>query len=92
MLKVHASNNIILDASEGCSTHEILQTKASYRITGLGRSSIYNYMTAGYFPKSVRLGLRLVVWGEERLMNGLPVGYLTLEDVVVNERTAREKI
>ncbi|WP_411569126.1 AlpA family phage regulatory protein [Shewanella sp. SM43] len=49
-------------------------------------------MTAGYFPKSVRLGLRLVAWGEERLMNGLSVGYLTLEDVVVNERTTREKI
>lgn len=68
---------------------EILQTKASYRITSLGRSSIFNSMTAGYFPKSVRL---VVAWGEERLMNGLSVGYLTLEDVVVNERTTREKI
>ncbi|MBO2581741.1 AlpA family transcriptional regulator [Shewanella algae] len=35
--------------------------------TGLGRSSIYNYMAAGYFPKSVKPGPRLVAWVEEEI-------------------------
>jgi prophage regulatory protein len=33
-------------------------------VTGLGRSSIYNYMAEGRFPKTVSLGGRAVAWVE----------------------------
>ncbi|MCL2918281.1 AlpA family phage regulatory protein [Shewanella litorisediminis] len=35
--------------------------------TGLGGSSINNCMAAGYFPRPVKLGPRLVAWGEEEI-------------------------
>ncbi|WP_345884990.1 helix-turn-helix transcriptional regulator [Shewanella algae] len=31
------------------------------------RSSIYSYMAAGYFPRSVKLGPRLVAWVEDEI-------------------------
>ena len=33
--------------------------------TELGRTSIYNFMNAGTFPKSVQLGERAVAWVDE---------------------------
>jgi prophage regulatory protein len=32
------------------------------RLTGLSRSTIYEWMTKGFFPESVKLGPRLVGW------------------------------
>lgn len=32
--------------------------------TGLGRTSIYNKMARGEFPKSIRIGVRAVGWFE----------------------------
>ncbi|MCJ8349177.1 AlpA family transcriptional regulator [Moritella sp.] len=33
-------------------------------LTGLSKSSIYNYMNKGLFPHSIALGLRSVAWAE----------------------------
>ena len=35
--------------------------------TGLGRSSIYKYMSSGEFPRSVSLGDRAVAWVESEV-------------------------
>lgn len=37
------------------------------RKTGLGRSSIYSYMNAGQFPKSIKVGHRCVAWCEDTI-------------------------
>ncbi|WP_249554930.1 AlpA family transcriptional regulator [Shewanella sp. 8A] len=46
---------------------KLIRLKKVSELTGLGRSSIYNYMTEGRFPKSVKLGPRLVAWVEEEV-------------------------
>ena len=40
----------------------ILRLNSVIEITGLSRSSIYNYIKAGAFPKPLKLGLRAVGW------------------------------
>ena len=35
--------------------------------TALSRSSIYDYMSKGLFPKSVKLGARAVAWVESEV-------------------------
>lgn len=46
---------------------KLIRLKQVTERTGLSRSFIYNYMAAGYFPKSVKLGPRLVAWVEEEV-------------------------
>ncbi|KAE8177246.1 hypothetical protein CIT27_08055 [Photobacterium carnosum] len=36
--------------------------KEVMHVTGLGRSSIYNHMAEGCFPKTISLGGRAVAW------------------------------
>ena len=43
-------------------TRQILRIEAVCDLVGLGRSTIYAKVTAGYFPKPVRLGRRAVGW------------------------------
>ena len=38
-------------------------------ITGLGRSTIYNFIKDGIFPKQVELGPRAVAWVEEEIFD-----------------------
>jgi len=45
-------------------SERILRRPAVENITGLGRSTIYDWMAKGDFPKSVKLGARLVGWRE----------------------------
>lgn len=40
----------------------ILRLNSVIEITGLSRSSIYNYIKAGTFPRPLKLGLRAVGW------------------------------
>ncbi|WP_316857863.1 AlpA family transcriptional regulator [uncultured Cohaesibacter sp.] len=35
--------------------------------TGMSRSAIYEAMTSGFFPKSVKLGTRAVAWVESEI-------------------------
>lgn len=37
--------------------------------TGLGRSTIYNYIADGSFPKPVSLGARAVAWVESEVQD-----------------------
>jgi prophage regulatory protein len=40
----------------------ILRRRQVEALTGLKRSTIYEHMSAGTFPKPIRLGLRSVGW------------------------------
>lgn len=42
----------------------IIRLKDVIEMTGLARSTIYKYMDAGFFPKTVALGDRAVGWIE----------------------------
>ncbi|PSU99260.1 AlpA family transcriptional regulator [Photobacterium kishitanii] len=44
-----------------------IRLKEVMYVTGLGRSSIYNYMAEGRFPKTVSLGGRAVAWVESEI-------------------------
>ncbi|KJG09534.1 AlpA family transcriptional regulator [Photobacterium kishitanii] len=44
-----------------------IRLKEVMHVTGLGRSSIYNYMAEGRFPKTVLLGGRAVAWVESEI-------------------------
>ncbi|UHC80880.1 AlpA family transcriptional regulator [Pseudomonas sp. NIBR-H-19] len=45
----------------------IIRLKEVIDCTGLGRSTIYKYITEGTFPKSVSLGERRVGWVESEV-------------------------
>ena len=45
--------------------HRILRLPAVIEKTGLGRSTIYARMTAGRFPRPLRIGARAVGWLED---------------------------
>jgi prophage regulatory protein len=45
----------------------LLRLKEVKKLTSLGRTSIYNYMEDGRFPKSVKLGERAVAWVESEI-------------------------
>lgn len=47
---------------QGNRRMKILRLKAVMGMTGLARSTIYKYMSAGQFPKQTKLGLRCVGW------------------------------
>ena len=46
---------------------QFLRRPAVEAITGLGRSTIYQMMSDGRFPKSVRIGRRAVAWTAEEV-------------------------
>ncbi len=49
----------------------ILRRPAVERITGLGRSTIYDWMARGEFPQPVKLGTRAVGWRESDVLSWL---------------------
>ncbi|WP_279152217.1 AlpA family transcriptional regulator [Photobacterium iliopiscarium] len=46
-----------------------IRLKEVMHVTGLGRSSIYNDMAEGRFPKTVSLGGRAVAWVESEVQD-----------------------
>lgn len=46
---------------------KLLRLKNVMDITGLGRSSIYNYMKEGSFPKQVKITANLSAWVESEI-------------------------
>lgn len=48
-------------------TPRIMRMAEVIKITGYGRASIYNFMSAGTFPKSKKLGLRAVGWNSQEV-------------------------
>ena len=44
---------------------KILRLPEVVNLTGLGRSTIYAKISAGEFPKPIRLGVRAVGWADE---------------------------
>ncbi|MGV8860261.1 MAG: helix-turn-helix transcriptional regulator [Pseudomonas sp.] len=45
----------------------IVRLKEVIKLTGLGRSTIYKYVSENTFPKPVPLGLRCVGWVESEV-------------------------
>jgi prophage regulatory protein len=58
----------------------MLKLKEVQKKTGLSRSTIYDYMAKGQFPRQVKLGERCVAWVEEEVVAWL--------DARVTERDA----
>ena len=48
-------------------TNKILRLKDVREASGLSRSSIYAGMQNGTFPKSIKLGTRMVGWSEKAI-------------------------
>jgi prophage regulatory protein len=46
---------------------KLLRLKQVMDTTGLGRSSIYNYMKEGTFPKQVKITTNLAEWVESEI-------------------------
>ncbi|MGK0269546.1 MAG: prophage regulatory protein [Cocleimonas sp.] len=47
----------------------LIKLKAVMDCTGLGRSTVYNYIAENQFPKPVSLGLRAVAWVASEVQN-----------------------
>jgi prophage regulatory protein len=50
---------------------KVLRLPELKRLTGLSRSSIYNYVSTGAFPRPLRLGPRAVGWLESEIEDWL---------------------
>lgn len=50
---------------------KFLRRPAVEAMTGLGRSTIYQMMNEGRFPRAVRIGLRAVAWSETEVNDWL---------------------
>ena len=48
-----------------------IRLKEVMSLTGLGRSSIYKFMSEGQFPQSISLGERAVAWEEREIKEWL---------------------
>jgi len=51
--------------------HRILRLPAVMDVTGLGRTTVYEQMAAGRFPKPIKLSERAVGWLEADIQNWL---------------------
>ena len=49
--------------------HRILRLPAVMDVTGLGRTTVYEQMAAGRFPKPIKLSERAVGWLEADIQN-----------------------
>lgn len=47
---------------------KFLRLKSVMAVTGLARPTIYRYITAGTFPRSIPLGERSVAWLESEIL------------------------
>ncbi|WP_417559970.1 AlpA family transcriptional regulator [Marinomonas sp.] len=45
-----------------------MKLKEVIRVTGLGRSSVYSFMSKGEFPQNITLGERAVGWLESEVL------------------------
>ena len=52
-------------------TDKHLRRRAVEQLTGLSRSSIYDLMAKGLFPRPVRLTAKAVAWPESAIANWL---------------------
>lgn len=50
------------------TTRRLMRMNEVIRMTGLSRSSIYDRMNAGLFPRSCSLGCRSVAWVESEIL------------------------
>jgi prophage regulatory protein len=57
--------------SAKASLPRILRLKEVCRMTGLGRSCIYQLQADGRFPRRIKIGVRAVGWLEEDVRNWL---------------------
>ena len=60
-------NLLKFNYNQGNSNMKFLKLPQVISITGLSRSSLYNLVAAGNFPKQIPLGARSVVWLESEV-------------------------
>ncbi|MEN3160331.1 AlpA family transcriptional regulator [Alkalimonas sp. NCh-2] len=48
---------------------KLRKLKAVMECTGLARSTVYKFIAEERFPKPVKLGVRMVAWVEEEILN-----------------------
>ena len=51
------------------TTSTLLRLPQVRAVTGLSKSTIYNQMASGDFPRQIRLGYRTVAWVEADIQN-----------------------
>jgi len=56
-------------SNDNKKTQRILRLRGVQNLTGLSRSSIYNFMREGTFPRSIPLGRRAIGWREQDILN-----------------------
>ena len=56
-----------MEHNNACTKERLLRLPDVKRRTGLSRSTIYAYISAGEFPKGIRLGARCVAWAESEI-------------------------
>ena len=48
-------------------SHKLLRLRDVIKMTSLTRTTIYNYMSEGKFPKNILLGPKISVWIEREI-------------------------
>ena len=48
-------------------SHKLLRLRDVIKMTSLTRTTIYNYMSEGKFPKNIHLGPKISVWIEREI-------------------------
>ena len=48
-------------------SYKLLRLRDVIKMTSLTRTTIYNYMTEGKFPKNIHLGPKISVWIEREI-------------------------
>ena len=61
-----------------------LKLKEVMELTALGRSSIYNFMNEGKFPKSIPLTARAVAWLESEIQGWMNERLILRDEQAIN--------
>jgi len=63
----HNSGEFVLENSRSSPVTRMLRRREVELRTGLKRSTIYEHMANGAFPKPIRIGARVVCWPEHEI-------------------------
>jgi len=65
---------------------KLLRQKKVLEMTGLKRSSLYNYIALGLFPRPVALGRRAVAWVEGEIVEWMESRIRERDERIANGR------
>ncbi|MBD9574833.1 AlpA family transcriptional regulator [Pseudomonas sp. PDM23] len=64
---------------------KLLRQKKVLEMTGLKRSSLYNYIALGLFPRPVALGRRAVAWVESEVVEWIESRIRERDERIAND-------